>query len=71
MRSGARTWSSSRYLGFVLTPHRAARVPLHRYGRRGHQRGVFRFVLTAARAVVTLLLHLHTGVKVRTTSIRH
>jgi hypothetical protein len=27
--SRARTWSSSRsYLGFVFTPHRAARVPL-------------------------------------------
>jgi hypothetical protein len=33
MRSGARTWRSSRYLGFVLTPHRAARAPFHRYGR--------------------------------------
>jgi predicted component of type VI protein secretion system len=31
--SSARTWSSSRYLGFVFTPHRAARVPLHRCGR--------------------------------------
>jgi hypothetical protein len=33
MRSGARTWSSSRYLGFVFTPHRAARALFHRYGR--------------------------------------
>jgi hypothetical protein len=28
--SSARTWSSSRYLGFVFTPHRAARAPFHR-----------------------------------------
>jgi hypothetical protein len=28
-RSNARAWSSSRYLGFVFTPHRAARAPLH------------------------------------------
>jgi hypothetical protein len=33
MRSSARTWSSSRYLGLVLTPHRAARVLFHGYGR--------------------------------------
>jgi hypothetical protein len=40
-RSNARAWSSSsRYLGFVFTPHRAARMPLHRCGRRGHHRGV-------------------------------
>jgi hypothetical protein len=31
-RSSARTWSSSRYLGFVFTPHRVARTPLHRCG---------------------------------------
>jgi hypothetical protein len=32
MRSSTRTWSSSRYLGLVLTPHGAARAPFHRYG---------------------------------------
>jgi hypothetical protein len=32
VRSSARTWSSSRYLGFVFTPHRAARAPFHRCG---------------------------------------
>jgi hypothetical protein len=32
MRRSARTWCSSRYLGLVLTPHRAARAPFHRYG---------------------------------------
>jgi hypothetical protein len=31
-QSSARTWSSSRYLVFVFTPHRAARTPLHRCG---------------------------------------
>jgi hypothetical protein len=41
MRSSTRTWSSSRYLGFVLTPHRAARAPFHGYRRQGHRRGVF------------------------------
>jgi hypothetical protein len=69
MQSSARTWSSSRYLGFVFTPHRAARALFHRYRRRGHRRGVFWFVLTATRTAATSLLHLHTGVQVR--SIRH
>jgi hypothetical protein len=32
MQRSARTWCSSRYLGLVLTPHRAARAPFHRYG---------------------------------------
>jgi hypothetical protein len=33
-RSNARAWSSSsRYVGFVFTPHRAAGTPLHRCGR--------------------------------------
>jgi hypothetical protein len=41
MRSSARTWSSIRYLGLVLTPHKAARAPFHGYRRRGHRRGVF------------------------------
>jgi hypothetical protein len=71
MRSSARTWSSSRYLGLVFTPHRAARAPFHRYGRRGHRRGVFRFVLTAARAAAVSFLHLHTSVQVCTASIFH
>jgi hypothetical protein len=53
MWSSARTWSSNRYLGLVLTTHRAARAPFHGYGRRGHYRGVFGFVLTAVRAAVT------------------
>jgi hypothetical protein len=69
--SSARTWSSSRYLGLVFTPHRAARAPFHRYGWRGHCRGVFRFVLTAARTAATSFLHLHRGVQICTTSIRH
>jgi hypothetical protein len=71
MQNNARTWSSSRYLGFVFTPYRVARTPFHRCGRRGHCRGVFRFVLTAVRAAATSLLHLNIGVQVRTTSIRH
>jgi hypothetical protein len=41
MRRRAGTWCNSRYLGLVLTPHRAARAPFHRYGRRGHCSGVF------------------------------
>jgi hypothetical protein len=41
MWRSARTWCSNRNLGLVLTPHRAARAPLHRYGRRGHRSGVF------------------------------
>jgi hypothetical protein len=32
-RRSARTWCSSRNLGLVLTPHRAARAPFHRHGR--------------------------------------
>jgi hypothetical protein len=71
MRSSARTWSSNRYLGLVLTSHRAARAPFHGYGRQGHHRGVFGFVLTAARAATTPFLHLRTDVQVRTTNIRH
>jgi hypothetical protein len=70
-RSSARTWNNSRYLGFVFTPHRAARTPLHRCGRRGHHRGIFQFVLTAAGTAVTSLLHLHIGIQIGTTSIRH
>jgi hypothetical protein len=69
--SSARTWSSSRYLGFVFTPHRAARTPLHSCGRQGHRRGIFRFVLTAVGTAATSFLHLHIGVQVGTTSIRH
>jgi hypothetical protein len=33
MRRSARTWCSSRNLGLVLTPHRAARAPFHRHER--------------------------------------
>jgi hypothetical protein len=32
MRSSARAWSSSRYVGLVLTPHREARALFHGYG---------------------------------------
>jgi hypothetical protein len=32
-RQSVRTWCSSRNLGLVLTPHRAARAPFHRHGR--------------------------------------
>jgi hypothetical protein len=32
-RWSARTWCSSRNLGLVLTPHRAARAMFHRHGR--------------------------------------
>jgi hypothetical protein len=71
-RSNARAWSSSsRYLGFVFTPHRAAGTPLHRCGRRGHHRGVLRFILTTAGTAATSLLHLHTGIQIGTASIRH
>jgi hypothetical protein len=62
MQSSTRTWSSSRYLGLVLTPHRAARAAFHGYGRRGHRRGVFGFVLTATRAAATLFLYLRIDV---------
>jgi hypothetical protein len=61
-RSNARAWSSSRYLGFVFTPHRAAGTPLHRCGRRGHHRGVLQFILTTAGTAAASLLHLHIGV---------
>jgi hypothetical protein len=71
MKRSARTWNNSRYLGLVFTPHRAARAPFHRYGLRGHRRGVFQFVLTAARAAAASFLHLHAGVRVCTASIRH
>jgi hypothetical protein len=61
-RSSARTWSSNGYLGFVFTPHREARTPLHRCGRRGHHRSVLWFILTTAGTTATSLLHLHTDV---------
>jgi hypothetical protein len=32
-RRSARTWCSSRTLGFVLTPRRAARASFHRHGQ--------------------------------------
>jgi hypothetical protein len=32
MQRSARTWCSSKNLGLVLTPHRAARAPFHRHG---------------------------------------
>jgi hypothetical protein len=67
----ARSSSSSRYLGFVFTPHRAAEMPLHRCGWRGHHRGVLRFILTTAGIVATSLLHLHTGIQIGTASIYH
>jgi hypothetical protein len=70
-RSNARALSGSRYLGFVFTPHRAAKTPLHRCGRRGHHRGILRFILTTAGTVATSLLHLHIGVQIGTASIRH
>jgi hypothetical protein len=71
MQSSARTWSSIRYIGLVFTPHRAARAPFHRYGRQGHRRGVFRFVLTAARVAAASFIHLHASVQVCTAIIRH
>jgi hypothetical protein len=69
--SSAGTWSSSRYLGLVFTPHRAARAPLHRCGRRGYHRGILRFVLTAVGKAASPLLHQHAGANVDITSIRH
>jgi hypothetical protein len=41
MWRNARTWCSSRYLGLILAPQRAARKLFHKYGGRGHRRGVF------------------------------
>jgi hypothetical protein len=73
-RRNARAWSSSsssRYLGFVFTPHRAAGTPLHRCGQRGHHRGVLQFILTTAGTATASLLHLHIGVQIGTASIRH
>jgi hypothetical protein len=70
-RRSAGTWCSSGYLGLVLTAHRAARAPFHRYGLRGQCSGVFRFVLTAARAAATPFIHLRTDIQTRTTSICH
>jgi hypothetical protein len=66
-RSNARAWSSSsRYLGFVFTPHRAAEMPLHRCGRRGHHRGALWFILTTTGTAATSLLHLHICVQIGT-----
>jgi hypothetical protein len=70
--SSAETWSgSSRYLGLIFTTHGAARVPLYRCGRRSHQGGILRFVLTAAGTATSPFLCQHTGAKVDITSIRH
>jgi hypothetical protein len=70
--SSAGTWSSSsKYFGLVFTSHRAARATFHRCGRRGHHRGILRFILTAAGTATTSLLHQHTGVQIGTTNIRH
>jgi hypothetical protein len=32
MQRSARAWCNSRYLGLILTPHKAARVPFCKYG---------------------------------------
>jgi hypothetical protein len=45
-RQSAQTWCSSRTLGLILTPHRAARAPFHRHGWRSHhKRSVDLFLL--------------------------
>jgi hypothetical protein len=70
--SSTGTWSgSSRYLGPIFAPHRAARVPLHRCGQRSHQEGILQFFLTTARMAASPSLHQHTGAKVDITSICH
>jgi hypothetical protein len=45
--------NGGRCLGLVLTHQGAAGAPLRRCGRRGHQGGVLRFVLTAAGTAVS------------------
>jgi hypothetical protein len=65
----ARTWCSSRNPRLILTSHRAARVPLHRSGRRGYHSRVLRLVLTAARAAATSLFHWSNDVQMRSTCI--
>jgi hypothetical protein len=70
-RSNARVWSSNKYLGLVFTPHRAAGMPLHRCGQRGHHRDVLWLILTTIGMAASPLFHLHTGIQIGTTSIRH
>jgi putative hemolysin len=62
MQRSARTWCSSRTLGLVLTPHRAARAPFHRNGRWSHHSRVFGFIFTTVRTAATPLRHLRTDV---------
>jgi hypothetical protein len=61
-RQSVRTWCSSRTLGFVLTPHRAAGAPFHRHGRRSRRSRIFGFIFTAARIATTPLHHLRTDI---------
>jgi hypothetical protein len=59
----ARTWYSSRTLGLVLTPHRAARALFHRHGRRSHRSRIRGLIFTATRTAATPLCHLRTATK--------
>jgi hypothetical protein len=61
-RQSARTWCSRRTLGLVPTPHRSARAPFHRHGRRSHRSRVFGFIFTITRMAATPLSHLRTDV---------
>jgi hypothetical protein len=71
VESSAGTWSIRKYFGLVFTSHRAAKAPLHGCERRGHHRGILRFILTAVGTATTSLVHQHTGIQIGTTSIRH
>jgi hypothetical protein len=71
MWRSTRTWSSSRHLGLVLAPQRAARAPLNRCRWRGYQSRVLGFIFTAARAATTPLFHRRTDVQLRSTCIGH
>jgi hypothetical protein len=52
-RRSARTWCSSRTLGFVLTPYSAARAVFHRHGWHSRRSRIFGFIFTAARMATT------------------
>jgi hypothetical protein len=57
-RSSAGTWSNgSKCLWLIFTPQGAAKALLCRCGRRSHQGGVLRFILTPVGMVAPPLLH--------------
>jgi hypothetical protein len=70
-RRSAWTWCSKWHLGFIFTPSRTARTPLHRSGRRSYRSCGCSLVPTAVRGATAPLLHRGTNVQMRFTCIGH